>query len=496
MRASRVGTIVWSAVLAVTALRAIFGATLPMTGDEAYYWEWSRRLAAGYVDHPPAVAFAIAAFAWLGQSPFAVRLPFVLCGLGTAIFAAGAANELSGDRRAGWVAALAVALAPMLIVAFGIVSPDGPFALFWAASLYCATRAFRVKSWTWFTLLGVALGLALLSRFFSIALAGGIIAAALAKPNRSVLSRVALSLLVALAVWSPFLYWNASHNWISFTFAIVQRHEPQYSFGRPFLIYILAAIGFSPGLWLAATLVALRIREPLVRWTALPLSLALLFLALRETVEVYWFIGPFISLAIGLGIVFTQWNTEQQLRRGSWIFAPAVILCAVVFFAGIAPGAVYAGVRHAGLRLNNGGPFEMFTYRPLANDVRALARERNAEVMTDGYGFSSLLDFYGGQRPILIGYDAQGQEARHWFTDADHPRWLLFVDKVPLAQRADFTEQMQLACRRVLAGPELTYPLAGDDRSVPPRRYFTTWCLAKPGSIAALRWNNAVKITP
>lgn len=98
----------WSAVLVVTALRAIFDATLPMTGDEAYYWEWSRRLAAGYVDHPPAVAFAIAAFAWLGQTPFAVRLPFVLCGLGTAIFAAGAANVLTGDRRAGWIAALAV----------------------------------------------------------------------------------------------------------------------------------------------------------------------------------------------------------------------------------------------------------------------------------------------------------------------------------------------------------------------------------------------------
>ncbi|HEX5275132.1 MAG TPA: glycosyltransferase family 39 protein, partial [Candidatus Rubrimentiphilum sp.] len=238
MRASRVGILVWSAVLAVTALRAIFDAKLPMTGDEAYYWEWSRRLAAGYVDHPPAVAFAIAAFAWLGRTPFAVRLPFVLCGLGTAIFAAGAANVLSGDRRAGWIAALAVSLAPMMIVAFGMVSPDGPFALFWALSLYCAARAFRGRSWQWFALLGIALGLALLSRFFAIALLGGIAGAACAKPYRSMLPRVAFSALVACAVWSPFLFWNASHHWISFTFSLVQRHEPQYSFGRPFLIYL------------------------------------------------------------------------------------------------------------------------------------------------------------------------------------------------------------------------------------------------------------------
>jgi hypothetical protein len=459
-----------------------------MTGDEAYYWEWSRRLAAGYADHPPAVAFAIAAFAWLGQTPFAVRLPFVLCGLGTAIFAAGAAVTLTGDRRAGWIAALAVSLAPMMIVAFGMVSPDGPFALSWAISLYCAARAFRGGSWTWFVLLGIALGLALLSRFFAVALVFGILAAACAKPYRSMLPRAALSAIVACAVWSPFLFWNASHNWISFTFALVQRHEPQYSLARPFLVYVLGAIGFSPGLWIAATLVALKPKEPLILWTALPLCVVFLLLALRESVEVYWFIGPFISLAIGLGGLFTGWDRERQRRRGWWIFAPAVILCAVVFFAGIAPGAVYAGVRHAGLRLHYGGPFEIFTYPPLAGDVRALALARNADVMTDGYGFSSLLDFYGGLRPILIGYDAQGQEARRWFTDGDHPHLLLFVDKVPLAARADFTEQMRLACKQVAPGPVLTYPLAGDDRSVPPRQYFTTWCGVRPNTIATLRW--------
>ena len=439
MRASRTGLIVWSAVLVVTALRAIFDATLPLTGDEAYYWEWSRRLAGGYVDHPPAVAFVIAAFEWIGRTPFAVRLPFVLCGLGAAIFAAGAASVMSGDRRAGWIAALAISLAPMNIVAFGMVSPDGPFALAWALSLYCAARAFRSRTWPWFACLGIALGLALLSRFFAVALVLGVIAAACAKQYRSMLPHVAVSVAIACAVWSPFLLWNASHDWISFTFALVQRHAPQIQLARPLLIYVLCAIAFSPGLWIAATIVAIRPKEPLVSWTALPFCLLLLFLALRESVEVYWFIGPFISLAVGLALVFARWDTEKQLRRGSWIFAPAIVLTALVFFAGIAPGAVYAGVRHAGLKLNNGGPFEMFTYRPLARDVRALAHGHGAEVMTDGYGFSSLIDFYGDMRPILIGYDAQGREARRWFTDADRPRLLLFLDKVPLARRADFT---------------------------------------------------------
>jgi hypothetical protein len=489
MRASRIGLIVWSAVLIVTALRAIFDATLPLTGDEAYYWEWSRRLAGGYVDHPPAVAFAIAAFAWLGRSPFAVRLPFVLCGLGTVIAAAGAANALSGDRRAGWIAALAVSLAPLLIVAFGMVSPDGPFAFAWALSLYCAARAFRGRSWSWFVLLGVALGLALLSRFFAVALAAGIVAAACAKPYRSAWPRLALALGVACVVWSPFLIWNASHDWISYTFALVQRHEPQFQLVRPFMLYVYGVLAFSPGLWIAATIVAVRSKEPLVTWTAVPLCIVLFVLALRERVEIYWFIGPFISLAIGLGLAFVQWAPEMRLRRGAWIFAPAIALSALVFFAGIWPEVVYTGVRHAGLRLSDGGPFEMFTYRPLAKDVRAMTQARGAYAMTDGYGFSSLLDFYGELQPVLIGYDAQGQEALRWFTDSDRPRRALFVDKVPFEQRDDFEKQLALACTLVVAGPILSYPLAGNDRSVPPRRYYTTWCEGmKPDAMAILRW--------
>ena len=484
----------WGAVLIVTALRAIFDATLPLTGDEAYYWEWSRRLAGGYVDHPPAVAFAIAAFAWLGRTPFAVRLPFVLCGLGTAIAAAGAATVLSGDRRAGWIAALAISLAPLLIVAFGMVSPDGPFALAWALSLYCAARAFRARTWQWFVLLGVALGLALLSRFFAVALVAGIVAAACTKPYRSEWPRVAISLVVACIVWSPFLLWNASHDWISFTFALVQRHEPQFQLARPFILYAYGILGFSPGLWIAATIVALRPKEPLVTWTAVPLCIVLLALSLRERVEIYWFIGPFVTLAVGIALTFMQWNPEQRMRRGSWIFAPAIVLSALVFFTGIGHSVVYAAVRHAGLRLSDGGPFEMFTYRPLARDVRAITRARGAYAMTDGYGFSSLLDFYGELPPVLIGYDAQGQEARRWFTDAERPQRALFVDKIPLSQRADFQKQLALACARVAAGPVLRYPLAGNDTSVPPRPYYTTWCEGmKPDAIAILRWQRALR---
>ncbi len=476
MRSARFVLIAWGAVAVVTALRAVFAATLPLTGDEAYYWEWSRRLAAGYVDHPPAVAFAIAAFSWLGRSPLAIRLPFILCGLLTALAAAGAAAALTRNALAGAAAALCVSLAPIMNVGFGIATPDGPFALGWAASLYFAVVAFRDRRRHWFVALGLALGVTILSRYFGFALILGVVIAAIVSRERKLWrDGLWISFVLALGMYAPFLAWNAHHHWSSFGFALFQRHPADEAGAfRPALLYGLDALAFSPGLWIAATLLILRMNQPLVTWTALPLCVLLFALAFHERVEVYWFIGPFVSVCVGLG----------TLRPASpWIWAPAAALSAVVFVAATIPVPVFSALERAGLHLSGGGPFEIFTYRRLAADAGAIAHAHDAVVMTDGYGFSSLLDFYANVQPVVIGYDAQGTESERWFSDRSRPTQALFIDKVPLSTRPDFSQQLNRACGHVVPGPVLAYRY---------RRYFTTWCdKMTPNAVATLRWRTA-----
>ncbi|MEN9817595.1 MAG: hypothetical protein RLZ32_1475, partial [Gemmatimonadota bacterium] len=54
--------------------RALLAALVPLFPDEAYYWEWTRRLAPGYFDHPPGIALLLAASrALLGDTVLAVR---------------------------------------------------------------------------------------------------------------------------------------------------------------------------------------------------------------------------------------------------------------------------------------------------------------------------------------------------------------------------------------------------------------------------------------
>src|SRR3978361_374105 len=79
--------------LALVALRLVAAAWTPLTFDEAYYWMWSKHLAGGYYDHPPAVAFGTRAGAMIaGDTELGVRLLSILLALpmSFAVYRAGA----------------------------------------------------------------------------------------------------------------------------------------------------------------------------------------------------------------------------------------------------------------------------------------------------------------------------------------------------------------------------------------------------------------------
>ncbi len=136
----------WAIVAFVTALRLVAAHDVPLTGDEAYYWEWAKHLALGYADHPPMVAYLILPFVWSTANPLLIRLPFVICGVVATLAAASTAKRLTGDDRAGMITALAMTLTPMLSVGFVLATPDGPLMAGWACSLYWAVRAWQTRA--------------------------------------------------------------------------------------------------------------------------------------------------------------------------------------------------------------------------------------------------------------------------------------------------------------------------------------------------------------
>jgi len=486
----RASVAVWSIVALIFVARALGAFHLPLTGDEAYYWEWSRRLAFGYIDHPPLVAWTIRAFGQFGQNPGLVRLGFVLCGVVATIALAQCASLLANDRRAGAATALIFSLTPLLSVAFGSATPDGPFLMFWCLSLLFAARAFRYGNVWDFALLGVSMGGTLLSRMFGFALVAGIAAYALAPSRRALWTRgLLLAFALAAVVFAPFVVWNAQHDWSSFAFALVHRHEESgvaFSPKRVAMLYLAQAAAYSPGIWVVVLLCAIRPRNDLLAWTAVPLLAFLTAFAFFHDVEIHWVIGPFVSLCALAGIAYAQTALRPRIIWATVAIIPAIVLLPAIFAMTFAPGPSYDIVqRETSMKLRNSGPFEIFAFEPLAHDVARIARERHAIVMTDGYGLSSVLDFDAGVPPVVIGYNWQGRESRRWYSSSNRPGRALFVDKEPLSTRSDFAARLALACAHVSDGGARSYRYG----SAPARQFYFTWCEGlKPDGLAILRW--------
>jgi 4-amino-4-deoxy-L-arabinose transferase-like glycosyltransferase len=210
---------VWAIATGAAALRLLLFLGLDLYADEAYYWTWSRRPAAGYFDHPPMVAWLIRASTALVPGELGVRILFLGCGALAVVFAALVARELSGDRRAPAIAALLAATSPILTFTGGLALPDAPVEAAYGAATWLVCRA-RGRGWI---PAGVAVGLALLSKYTAALLAPALVLLVLLDPELRAELRTPWPWLggaVAVLLFLPNLLWNASNGWVAILFQV------------------------------------------------------------------------------------------------------------------------------------------------------------------------------------------------------------------------------------------------------------------------------------
>jgi 4-amino-4-deoxy-L-arabinose transferase-like glycosyltransferase len=218
-------------VAVLLVLRAVMAALLPLSADEAYYWLWSKHLAAGYFDHPPMIAWLIAAgTSLLGDTALGVRLMGVLLSLPASWFVWKAADLIIGDEKRAGLAVLFFNLTLMISVELLAATPDMPSVVTSAAFLYCLAQVQATQKGAWWLAAGVAAGLALLSKYSALFLGGGTLlwlivdtrqrpAADAAKTTKWLLTPWPyLGGALALAIFSPSLFWQARHHWETFVF--------------------------------------------------------------------------------------------------------------------------------------------------------------------------------------------------------------------------------------------------------------------------------------
>ncbi len=438
---------------AIFALRVAAAIQFPVGGDEAYYWEWSRRLAFGYVDHPPLVAWTIALFDFGAHNALRLRAGFLLCGIIASVAMWDFVRNATGSATRAFLATVALNITPFGLLAFNLATPDGPFLAMWIAALACTLRAMRSGNVGWWILAGLAVGLDALARVFAVSLVVGILWAAWRNGS---IPRHCTGLLagacVAAVVVAPYIAWNAVHNWAGIEFAVAHRHHFE-AFSPLRAIETVAAALAVGALFLAPLIVrALAVKtdeislsRSLLIGTAAPLAILLVALSFIESVELYWFAGPMLSLLVLAFTVPMEWSVARRWLVGG--FAPTALIALLAFILACAPSTL---VVRAAMMLPRGvstaSLLEIYSDRPLA---LALARQYPGSIIvTDEYGLSSMLDFYAGIPPYVIGYNSEGREALNWLS-APRSKQTIYLDHIELSQRPDMVRLLAIACSAV-----------------------------------------------
>jgi hypothetical protein len=189
--------------------------------DELYYIACAKRLAWGYVDHPPlSILLLSATRTVLGESVLALRLPPALATAGTVLVAGLLARRLGGGAYAQALAALATATGPVFLVLGTFYSMNAFELLLWPLVALVLLRILDGDAPRLWLVVGLLLGLGLENKHTTILLAVAVAAGIVATRARGSLATPWpwLGALLAALMLLPNLLWQQAHGWPSVEF--------------------------------------------------------------------------------------------------------------------------------------------------------------------------------------------------------------------------------------------------------------------------------------
>jgi 4-amino-4-deoxy-L-arabinose transferase-like glycosyltransferase len=405
----RAVTLALAVAAAWLAVHLVAAAAIPLGADEAYYWMWSRHLAAGYFDHPPMIALLIRiGTALFGDSAFGIRFVPTLAGAATAgaVFLTG---RLLFDETAAMRAVLLYSASLLFGVGGMLATPDLPAIFFWSLTVLAfAVVVATGRSAAWLAV-GLFAGLGAASKYTCLFLGPGVLLALVL--NRD-LRRWLRSPWIwaggggALLAFAPVLAWNAAHDWASFG----------KQFGRiagagfrlaPLAEFVGTLIGLLNPLVAVLAIAAVRFawrpgddarRRAVATLLALvaPLLVYFLFHATHDRVQAQWPAPAYPTLALAaagaIGAVghgrikrFLAVAARHALPFGATVSLAALAYTAMpVFPLPADPAAMLRG------------------WREFASDADALRRASGATwIAPDAYQVTAVLTYYlDGSVPV------------------------------------------------------------------------------------------------
>jgi 4-amino-4-deoxy-L-arabinose transferase-like glycosyltransferase len=400
-----------AAIVGLCVLRAFAGALLPLSADEAYYWLWSRHLAAGYYDHPPAIAFLIRAGTFVfGQTSFGVRAGGILLSFVASALVWRTGAILSGDEKTGARACLFFNLTAMATVETLSATPDAPALVCAAAFFFCLAKIAETADGRWWLAAGLCAGLGLLSKYTALFLGVGALAWLIASPpmRRWLISPWPyLGGVVAAAIFAPNLLWNVHHGWVTFAFQFGRVEGDGFTLRYLFEFLGAQAVLASPFILILGVmgLVVSRNdpRPALIAAMILPSVAYFAWHSLHDRVQGNWpsFLYPLFCIAAAMACTADWRGWQKPLAR--WSAKLAVPVAAILLLA------AYAQALLGVVPLGRGDPLARLLAVGMPQVTQKIADLRHATgagaIITTDYATTSWLDFYGQPGAVQIGED-------------------------------------------------------------------------------------------
>lgn len=395
----------WTTFLGTLLLKLVLAAGFPITGDEAFFFQWGVFPAWGYSDHPPMVGWLLAVLHNISDAPLVLRSVTLLV---TSVIAMGIVDalmrHLPPEREAGaWLAGAVYLVLPWSWL-FVLVTTDTPLLIFMALSAWCYLRANATtdaageRPASWYALTGLFLGLAFLSKYFAVLL-GLAYAVHILGWRRGRWWALPLMFALALPSIAINVWFNATHGWTNVMFNVFNRNEgAHWNLQTPAVYAAMALYLLTPwllwqglrGRWASGASPTLR-SAATVLWL-FPMALFAV-VSLKRSVGLHWVLGfvPLFVLWAGLRVDARALRTSFKATLA--LSLPHLLLVAAL---GWAPLSLWQ-------------PAKIYDRLVFTRETPALAAAllsdlpANATLMARTYNPAAMLAFHAGRYVPVFG---------------------------------------------------------------------------------------------
>lgn len=380
-------------------LRLFFLGQSDLLAEEAYYWNYAAHLDFGYLDHPPLIAVLIKGSTLLfGMNEFAVRFPALIC-WGIMTYYSYRWCELI-QEGSGQFAVLLLSILPFFFLSSAVMTPDVPLLAAWSAALYYLYRAVVLNQPTMWYRAAVAIGMGCLSKYTIVLVIGTtalyLLASARTRPWFW-RKEPYIAAGIILVLFSPVIYWNMTHGWVSFVFQSTRRFQAHAQFSLHETLGLLFLFLTPVGIMSLGQFFKKRVQPPLpaltkgfIQWYALLPLLFFTVISLRIHMKWNW-IGPSL-LAWIPWFAFSMYHQSKLIRYWLQTGYLAITAYGILFFCISFGQPVF---------LNHALFSRMFSWEKLSQDFYQIATEEAQRfgkqtlfIPLETYNIASELIFY------------------------------------------------------------------------------------------------------